>query len=74
MGIRTMHNKNAIRRDNDAMQRVPTSSTTIYSRLYIEIEVICSSPPVSAQLKEVGVFLRVIVASMDNEIIVSRSI
>ena len=74
MSIRIMHNKNAIRRDNDAMQLVPTSSTTIYSRLYIEIEVICSLPPASAQLKEVGDSLRVIVASMDHEIIVSRSI
>lgn len=75
VSIRITHNKNAIRRDNDAMQRVKTSSTTIYSRLYIEIEVICSSPPVSAQLKEVGDFLRVNVASiMDHEIIVSRSI
>lgn len=74
VSIRITHNKNAIRRDNDAMQRVKTSSTTIYSRLYIEIEVICSSPPVSAQQKEVGDFLRVIVASLDHEIIVSRSI
>ena len=33
VSIRMMHNENAIRRDNDAMQLVPTSSTTIYSRL-----------------------------------------